>query len=99
MFEKVLSHGPYINRFIYISESIYVSEDSFIYINIELPFIDHRFGIKKRPFCPPTLAEGDFINGLIRPSVRPSFLPSYVRQSVRRHNLVSASSSTVFQGF
>ena len=40
-------------------------------------------------YCPPTLVEGDYSNGFVRP---------FFRQSVRRHNLVSASPPTVFKG-
>ena len=45
-------------------------------------------------FCPPTLVEGDYSNGFVCPSFRPS-----ARPPVRRHNLVSATSPTVFKGF
>ena len=43
------------------------------------------------PYCPPKLAEGDYSNGFVRPSV--------CSQSVCRHSLVSATPPTIFKGF
>ena len=39
-------------------------------------------------YCPPTLVEGDYSNGFVRPSFRPS-----------EEVLVSATPPTVFKGF
>ena len=36
----------------------------------------HQHRLKQNSFCPPTLVEGDCINGFVRPSTRPSVRPS-----------------------
>ena len=46
-------------------------------------FVPYLLLSKGNPCCPPTLVEGDYCNGFVRPSTHPSVL-SFVRPSVTR---------------